>query len=332
MITTVNDAFGIFLCDKVNLDPDETKKARNSRDWLMGQINALPNRDSNFPTLYESEHLYYGSFARRTKIRLLNDIDLMVCLSAQGSTYLEYSDRIEITANPSASQLTPLRHNNSDLLNSICVVNAFVKNLGRIGHYQKAEIKRNQQAAVLNLSSYDWSFDIVPCFITTADILGRTFYLIPDGNGHWMMTDPRIDKAQATTVNQQHSGNVLNIVRLLKFWTKRPIAPTIPSYLLETMIFNYYAHKPSMHSWPDMEIPDLLDHIAWAIQWAVNDPKGIQGDINRLTYDERKSISTVATDHAEYARQARQHESNGDHKASIKEWQRVFGPCFPSFG
>jgi len=31
----------------------------------------------------------FGSFARRTKIRELDDIDLMKCLSAQGAYYTE---------------------------------------------------------------------------------------------------------------------------------------------------------------------------------------------------------------------------------------------------
>jgi hypothetical protein len=332
MASTVNNAFADFLRDTVNLDSDETKIARNSRDWLIGQINNLSSKDSYFPVLYQEEHLYYGSFARRTKIRPLDDIDLLACMSAQFSTYLEYNDRIELTVGQNADRLKRLCHDGTHLINSIKVINQFVKSLGAVSHYKKADIKRNQQAAVLNLSSYAWSYDIVPCFMTALDSWGKTYYLIPDGKGHWMKTDPRIDKEQATSINQQHSGRVLNVLRLMKFWTKRPIAPTIPSYLLETMVFNYYANKTSeTSSYPDVEIPYVLDYLANAINWDVEDPKGIQGNINKLTFDTRKSISEMATSHAKFAREARQHESNGDHKASIKSWQQVFGPYFPYF-
>ncbi|QHV95620.1 nucleotidyltransferase [Spirosoma endbachense] len=333
MASTVNNAFAEFLCDTVNLDADETKTAYKSRDWLLDeQINALPGRYSDFPLLAPAYHLNYGSFARKTKIRPLNDIDMMIGLHGEGSTYLDYGDRVEITINPNAQRLTGLCHDDTSLLNSRKVMNKFKAGLSKVHQYKSAEIKYTQQAAVLNLSSYNWSFDIVPCFMTAEDESGRTYYLIPDGKGHWMKTDPRIDKELTTSVNQQHSGYVLNVLRLLKFWTKRPIITTIPSYLLETIVLKYYEAKYTETTrYPDVEIPYLLDHIADVIRWDVEDPKGIQGNINRLEQETRNRISAVTTRYAEYAREARQHETNGDHKASIKAWQDVFGPSFPSF-
>jgi hypothetical protein len=98
MPKTVNGAFSEFLSDKVNLDKDQTTKSRSSRDWLLGQI-ALFQSDSTFPKSYSEKDIHFGSFARRTKIRPLDDIDLMICLSGQGGHYNEYTDRIEITIN-----------------------------------------------------------------------------------------------------------------------------------------------------------------------------------------------------------------------------------------
>lgn len=46
MASTVNSAFSEFLRNKVNLDPDETKIARNSRAWLVGQIHNFDKQDS----------------------------------------------------------------------------------------------------------------------------------------------------------------------------------------------------------------------------------------------------------------------------------------------
>lgn len=332
MASTVNNAFAEFLRDTVNLDPDETETARSSRDWLKKQINALPDRYSEFPLLVDKYHLNYGSFARRTKIRELNDIDIMIGLHAQGSTHRYYDDHVELTVNAYANRLTALCHHGTSFLNSKKVLNKFKAGLSKVDQYKKAEVKYTQQAAVLNLTTYDWSFDIVPCFMTSEDIWGKTYYLIPDGKGHWMKTDPRIDQELTTSVNQQHSGKVLNVLRLMKFWTKRPVTTTIPSYLLETIIFKYYEAKTTVASgWPDVEIPDLLDHLASVILWDVQDPKGIQGNINKLDFQERSRISAVATQHATDARQARQNETNNDHKASIETWQKVFGAFFPDF-
>ena len=69
MPKTVNAAFNEFHKDIVNLDPGRTSLARNSRDWLISQLNNFPTKVIDFPTLYESMHIKFGSFARNTKIK-----------------------------------------------------------------------------------------------------------------------------------------------------------------------------------------------------------------------------------------------------------------------
>ena len=76
---TVNACFDKFIQDTVNLVPERTNRARSSRDWLVSQIVNLANQ-GKIPPLYETNHIYYGSFARNTKIRPLDDIDMMVIL------------------------------------------------------------------------------------------------------------------------------------------------------------------------------------------------------------------------------------------------------------
>ncbi|MEG8161003.1 hypothetical protein L2D24_29010 [Escherichia coli] len=136
--------------------------------------------------------------------------------------------------------------------------------------------------------SKDWNFDIVPCFITSEDAFGRTYYLIPDGNGHWKFTDPRKDRDRVTTINVQNNGNVLNVIRAVKYWQRRPTMPSMSSYLLETLILDYYAGRTSCSSFVDMELEALFRHLGQSVRYSVNDPKGIQGDINSLSAEARK--------------------------------------------
>ena len=218
MATTVISAFNEFLKDKVNLDPEQTKKARASKDWLINQIHNFPINDTEFPKLYSDVNIGFGSFARKTKKRPIDDIDLMIGISAEHTTYTEYSNRIEMNVPESASNLRKLCHDYTNKLNSIKVINRFIKSLENIPQYSKSEINRNQEAAVLNLTSYDWSFDIVPCFHTTPDPNhnNRIFYLIPDGSGNWKFTDPRLDRDRVTNINTKQSGRVLQLIRLMK--------------------------------------------------------------------------------------------------------------------
>lgn len=330
MAKTVNGAFDEFLRETVNLDKDETITSRNSRDWLLGQIATL-GEDSDFPKLWQEFNVHYGSFSRKTKIRPLDDIDLMIGLHAQGNHYTEYSDKIEIMIIPQTN-LKSFCNEFTNTLNSIKIINKFVKSLSAIPQYSNADIKRNQEAATLNLKSFDWKFDIVPCFFTSPDFMNRTYYLIPDGKGNWKKTDPRIDKERAQTTNQNHNGHLLDVIRIIKYWNKRLTMPSISSYLLETIILNYYESRFERASeYVDVEFPKILQHIETSIFHQVNDHKGIQGDINNLPWDERTKISNRAKGDKFKAIEAQGFESNNDHEKSINKWREIFGNEFPKY-
>lgn len=330
--TTVNASFNSFLSDTVNLDPDETKLARSSRKWLLERIHALPDKHDDFPVLYTERDIHYGSFARRTKVRELDDIDQIVGVSAVGSIYYDNDSRISLHV-PDGTRLSGLCFDGTNSLNSRKVINRFIKYLNEVPQYDKAEIGRSESAAVLNLTSYAWSFDIVPGFFTHPELDGRTYYLIPDGQGYWKKADPRIDQERVTTINQAHNGNVLNVVRALKYWNRRPTMPSARSYLLECIILSYYESKLSPASnCVDIEIPSVLSHIAGAILYDIQDPKGIQGSINHLAWEDRVKISNRAIDDAAKANRARRAETDGDHEKSIGLWREVFGPAFPVYG
>jgi len=330
MATNVNAAFDIFFKDFVRLDPTRSDTAKASKTTLVTEIAKFPN-DGLFPKLHPDLSIDYGSFSRKTKIRPLDDIDLMIILHGQGGTFNEYHDRIEITINANATTLTALCNDNSCILNSKKVNNKFKDYLGNVPKYEKAEIKRNLEAVTLKLVSYEWVYDIVPCFTTTPDAAGRTFYLIPDGNGNWKKTDPRIDKTRTTSVNQAQTISVLDVIRVIKYWTKRPTMPTIKSYFLENLILNYYGTVNNSQAYIDIEIPKIFAYIYHNIHSAFNDPKGFQGDINHLTYDERTKIKDRASIDYNKAINARQLETDGKMKESIEKWGEIFGGQFPLY-
>lgn len=332
MALTVNSAFDRFLSDTVNLDRAMTDKARSSRDWLVDQMGGLPDNVEDFPALYTDKHIHYGSFARRTKIRELDDLDMIVCLSALGCTYFDSATEVTINC-PEGIALRGLCNEGTNELNSRKVINKFVNHLNEIPQYSKADIGRNGSAAVLNLTSYTWSFDIVPGFFTVPNTAGKTFYVIPNGQGHWMLTDPRLDQNRVSSINQDHNGIVLAIIRLLKYWNRRATMPSARSYLLECLVLNYFAKKMSPGSkYVDVEFGPLLEHVYRAILSPVLDPKGIQDDINQSSTEERYKISERALLDSQKARKARRAEVDEDHEKSIGIWGEIFGDAFPGYG
>lgn len=200
MATTVISAFNEFMQDVVNLKKSITDEARGSRDWLIDKLNAF-EKDESSPFNYPEIHIGFGSFARRTKIRPLDDIDLMFGLSAEGCTHTIHSDKITLNAREGATRLNKFKSSGSETISSIRILNHFKNKLKEISQYELADIKRNQEAVTLKLTSKTWNFDIVPCFRSAEDSFGHSYYLIPDGSGNWKKTDPRIDKARTTDLN-----------------------------------------------------------------------------------------------------------------------------------
>ncbi|MCT3962055.1 nucleotidyltransferase [Elizabethkingia anophelis] len=326
MAKTVGIAFSEFNKETVNLNPDRTSKANSSRDWLWGQLNTLDSKDNlDFPFKYQDKHIKFGSFARKTKIRELDDIDIMFCFIANGATYLKSGSVYYIHTPNAGDRLKKLSDN--DILNSRKVVNKVKNSLSEIEHYKSADIHSKGEAATLSLQSYEWVFDIVPCFYTDTNL-----YLIPDGNGNWKSTDPRIDQYLVTSTNQNYNGKLLQLIRTLKYWNRYNSSYTIGSYLFEQIVINFAKTRNELSNWIDYDIRDFFYYLKSHIYTDVNDPKGIQGNLNNLIFEQKSSIADKANWAYNKAIEAITAETTEeDQEKAINKWREVFGTKFPIY-
>ena len=331
MATTVNTAFDEFMKDIVNLDPDVVSKARESRDNLLENIAEFDDKDGFFD-LYEGYNVHFGSFARKTKCRELDDIDLMIGITANGATYNSSDswDDVHITAS-TTNQAQKDCTREDGTLNSTQVINKFKSKLKHVREYSRSDIHKSGEAVVLNLTSKDWSFDIVPCFHTVTESDGRSYYLIPNGKGNWKKTDPLKDKEHVTNTNKDKEGRVLELIRLCKKWNNVKKATTIPSYLLETMIVNYCDSQTTLSQFIDYRFRDALKYIADNIMNSVSDMKEIQGDINALSDSDKSKLKEKANNDYQKACEASEMETVNQEKA-IKLWGEILGGDFPTYG
>lgn len=333
MATTVNNAFSEFMKNIVNLGADVVSNARSSRDNLLENIAEFDNADDFF-NLYQGFNVHYGSFARKTKCRELDDIDLMIGISADGATYNANDpwDNMKITASTTnAAQIECSRDDGT--LNSTQVSNKFKDKLKNVREYSRSEIRRSGEAVILNLKSKDWSFDIVPCFHTVTESDGRAYYLIPNGSGNWKKTDPLKDREHVTNTNTEKDGLVLELIRLCKKWNKVKNAKTLPSYLLETMIINHCDEENELSQWIDIRFKNTLKYIADYITSPVYDMKDIQGNINTIDILDKYTLKEKAQSDYEKACEAIKYETEEkDHKKSINKWREIFGGDFPTYG
>ena len=334
MANTVNKAFEEFMKNTVNLDPSIVSAARKSRDNLLENIAEF-SRKEGFFKLWKDMNIQFGSFARKTKCRELDDIDLMICINAEGATYENFWntwDNIYIHAS-SDNDAQKSCIDDYNHLSSTKVLILFKKKLEELPEYSRSEINRHGEAIVLNLKTKDWSFDIVPCFHTVQESDGRSYYLIPNGNGDWKKTDPAIDRDHIIQTNQSHDGKVLELIRLVKKWNKVKNVKTMPSYLLETMVINYCDSISSLNNFIDLRFRDCLLYIANHILNNVYDLKRIQGNINDLSTDNRYTVKQKAQNDYDKACSAIDFEmTQKDMRKSISKWGEIFGSDFPKYG
>ena len=329
MAKSVNQAFDEFNLNVVNLYKSTTDTARSSRDWLIDQLLGFPESVDNFPNDYPENHIKYGSFSRNTKIRPLDDIDLMYCLSGGNAYYSVdmYDPSKYYIHTPNASNDLKLLSDEYNVLSSIRMVNKLVSALKNVPQYSNSETKRNQEAAVLNLTSYAWSYDIVPCFYTVGG-----FYLIPDGSGNWKATNPGIDIDNISQTNKDYGGKVYQLVRTLKFWNANFTSPKISSYLFEVLVINFVKKSETQNTYNDLNIRDFFYYLYQTIHYDVQDPKGIQGNINNLTAEQRQRISNKTKDCYDIAVSAVDYELNKkDQQKAIEQWAKIFGQNFPKY-
>ncbi|MCR9520279.1 hypothetical protein NB469_17965 [Vibrio alginolyticus] len=329
MPKSINSAFKTFMKDKVNLPTGKPTKARASRDWLITSLNSFGVQENDFPELFTEKHMPFGSFARNTKKRPLDDIDLLLCMKANGVTYSDIGGTVYMISPETAAPFNKLLSDTTGYVSSIKVLNKVKSYLQNIPQYDQSDIKRDNQAMTMKLKTYDWNFDIVPCFYTAPEPDGREYYIMPDGNGNWMKTDPKRDQDYSTKINQDNNGNVLSMIRLVKYWNSRKCMLSAPSYLLENLVLNYYEHHVATE-WPDVELPQVLGYISNAIYGRVVDQKGLSWDINTLNEEEQHSISQKALEHSHLGYTAREYEySNTAYAFSL--WQKILGSEFPDY-
>jgi len=335
MATTARKAFEEFRPDVVDLEEEEVKAARASRDFLTDQLSALPGKVTGFPAITE-RYRYFGSFERKTKIQPLDDIDLMMILNGRDTQVVgggifasTYTRRLQCKTRDA-----PLRPfaDEYGYVNSTKILNKIRDSLGEVHQYKKADINKRMQAVTLNLASYAWVFDIVPA-LKVVDAEDSTLdYLIPDGKGAWIRTDPRIDAQNITAINGQHSGRLLPVMRLLKYWNRRGPKSTFTSYYFETLVLKVFNQATAITTYRSA-VYYFLQNAGPYVWSACSDPKGLGPNLDAgVDWITKQSYTSAMTAAAKSAKQALICEEDGDHKGAIGHWTTVFGTRFPSYG
>lgn len=329
MARTIQFALKQMIEENVNMPSDRVTKARASRDWLLERIESF-EKNTQYLYFCKKFNFHFGSFARRTKVRPIDDIDIMIGLN--GYLLYWYEDisdykncSIYLKQDVQDSGLWKDCLNEDKSLNSTKLLNKFKSALTNISQYENADIHRKQQAITLKLSSYEWNFDLVPCFYTTSGV-----YLIPNGKGGWMKTNPENDQELVTFINKKHNGKFLELVRLVKYWNSKAFDRKVnieSSYLLEVMLANYYSSREDVYD-IEFEFEQSLSYLRDKIWNTIDDPKNIEGNLNHLSDEEKINLTSRIDNDLKNIEDAKRVSV----EQAFKYWKEVLGDEFPNYG
>ena len=333
MANSVHGAFTVFRRDSVDLDPDQVKLARASRDDLQQQITSLPSKESTFPAL-SGRYIAAGSFARKTQIQPLDDLDIFVILRGGGMTAHAAPGPVGTYHLDPGSASSPLsRLTDADgHISPTRALTTFKTALHQVTSYETADITRNGGAIRLKLFTAPWHFDLVPAVDVIAGPGGVGFFLMPNGQGAYRCADPQKEADASTLANQRHHALLLPLIRLIRYWNHRPGCPTLAAYYLETIVLKSFAAHAPLTSLP--EGLQTFFQLAPGALWApCPDPKGLgpplDEEIDRQT---KQQVALAMQSAAHTAQRALLADQHGHTRAALQAWRHLFGSAFPPYG
>jgi hypothetical protein len=229
-----------YLAKEIAIPTTARSSASTSQNHLRQVLRNKANADSSFPELLTQTDADFlgGSFARHTKIWPLDDIDLFLPLEGGGLMYNRDGFRLPFTiaTDDKFSRLTQSNWQTDAYVDSVKVLNGFRDGLRDSYPSSTVSLDRhcvNLQTTIASTSESEGiGFDVTPCFRLDPDDGSEFFYLVPDGTGGWIRSNPRKDTNLCIELQSFH-GTYRQAVRLVKYWNKTQVNNAFTSYYIE---------------------------------------------------------------------------------------------------
>ena len=338
----IDSAFDDLLEKEINISKALRTKASESQNHLRNFLCSEASRDSAFPAILsraDSDFLG-GSFARHTKNWPLDDIDVYLPLEGWNLLYLSAGRRLPYTVRSDGPRsFNPLllpRWMDGIYVSSAKVVSEFARALRR--HYPaETGVSSNRTCVTVRMSHGETQaadglgYDVVPCFSLKPDDPNELeFYLMPDGRGGWMKTNPKLDTDISDILQNFNRKFYRKVVKLIKYWNQVQLDAAFSSYYLEFSICRaFLARKRSNQVTASVSeglalgFASLLTAYKSGDQtsWIVGAPP-IQGphltDVQLATLNLVRSRAELAWNYEQANREA----------DALQHWSLVFGQVF----
>lgn len=294
---TVPQAFAA-LFSELEITEAEQKKASTQQQSVRTKLRDRLEVEADYLS---------GSYRRRTQIRPLDDIDLLLVLDAEA--YGVNEDSFDPDDAGSTSNVLDL-----------------VADAIRDAYPTTTEIVRHDRCIQIQFSGTGIGFDIVPAYRFTDD----EFWIPDERLGRWIRTNPREVQRLVTARNQDDCGEwFVPLVKLLKAWKDQVEAP-VGGFLLEAMAYHALTFTPKNER---EGLAYLFEQLAIAIWDEVPDvwPDGEPASAG-LTWSTRSQAATLLQRAGRDARKAIEAEEDGRTNEAHRIWRGLLGERYPESG
>ncbi len=238
-----------------------------------------------------------GSHARGTAIRSHSDLDMMVVLRRNEAKW------------------------GGSLVSSYTVLEKFRQDLQT--RYVQTDIRRDEQAVVIDFAAGQRSLDVVPALFHRFDRL-RPIYVIPDGNGGWFESSPEAHDRYFGSAVEKSGGKLKKVVQLMKWWKFSRAQPIpIRSFHVDMLVASSdvcVGVKPYTHC-----LYQVFELLAGRECRGLRDPLALTGVIYAAASDPQWAAMNDAVAYAfEHARAAVAAEAVRNFEEANRQWSIVF--------
>ncbi len=326
MLNPVVHAFDQLFTKYINYGDEESAQVQLHIDNFIQELHTLSYAKDYLPWLNRDRHLVVSSFGRNTHIKPLKHVQLLVCLNSESAKVIfdKESGAYLIRVNVGAERFGNMVNEERELIPA-AIAQSFQEEFRNLPDANNVGISA-EGGATYRRKGCLWVFNVIPAFFVSHPNTGKTFYLVPDNQGHWKHIYPHNETAALRQINEQHHGFMYDLIRLLKYWNREHDIPSIPSPVLEAIVVNYCQGKAEkLKEFADLDVANLLRNIKDSIKGPIMDPLGQRGDLNTIPMTARQSIADQAFRDQLKAETARTMEFNRDYVRSIEKWSEVVG-------
>lgn len=189
---------------------------------------------------------------------------------------------------------------------------------------QSPRISRSGQAVSITFT--DFVVDVVPAFHRNGG-----GYLIPSTTQQrWISTDPTAHETFMTRANQDHLGNLVPLIKMIKAWN-RTINRSFRSFYLELLVTHCLRAITISNDWSGCRY--VFDKGRELVRSRMTDPAGLDstGVPGLANVNLTEAVSRFETAYSRAVR-AEQYANAGNVADAVIEWRKVFGDYFPAYG